>query len=243
MVGMAAYKLKLKDRKPVADATNAFYFDKPAEFTFRSGQFVEVTALNPTETDAEGNTRAFSIASAPSEGYLMVATRMRDTAFKRSVKACPIGTEFQVDGPFGNLVLHRNPARPAVLLAGGIGITPFRSMVVEAAAQKSPVRLYLFYSNRRTSEAPFLDELRALSNANRNYTFVGTMTSREPPVAGWQGETGYLDAAMLGKYVGSLKGPLYYIAGPPRMVAAMQKMLAGAGVDDDDVRAEEFAGY
>jgi ferredoxin-NADP reductase len=243
MGGMPAYQLKLKDRKPVADATTAFFFDKPPEFTFRPGQFIELTALNPVETDAEGNTRAFSIASAPSENYLMVATRMRDTAFKRVAKACPIGTEFQVGGPFGNLVLHRNAARVAVLLAGGIGITPFRSMVVEAAKEKLPHRLFLFFSNRRPSEAAFLDELRSLGKANPNYTFVASVTSKEPTATGWQGETGHVTAAMVGKHVVNLKGPLYYIAGPAGFVTAMQKMLADAGIDVDDIRAEEFAGY
>lgn len=89
-----------------------------------------MTLLDPAETDSEGNTRAFSIASAPQEDTLMIATRMRDTAFKRSLKAMPAGTAVKIEGPFGNLTLHNNAARAAVLLAGGIGITPFRSMAL-----------------------------------------------------------------------------------------------------------------
>lgn len=239
---MAAYKLPLKERKQVADSTAAFIFNKPADFTFRAGQFIELTALNPKETDAEGNTRAFSLASASSEDFLMVATRLRDTAFKRYAKTCPIGTEFQLEGPFGNLVLHRNSSRAGVLLAGGIGITPFRGMAVDAAKQKLPHRLFLFYSNRRPADAPFLDELQALGKTNPNYTFVATMTAKEA-AAQWRGETGYIDSAMLRKHIGDLNGPIYYVAGPPAMVAAMQKMLGAAGVSEDDVRAEEFAGY
>ena len=172
----------------------------------------------------------------------MVATRLRDTAFKRTAKACALGTKFQMEGPFGNLVLHRNAARTGILLAGGIGITPFRSMLVEAAQQKLPHKLFLFYSNRRPPEAPFLDELQALQKDNPNYTFVATMTAKDL-TGGWRGETGYIDTAMLRKHIGDLNGPLYYVAGPPEMVAAMQKMLTEAGVSEDDVRAEEFAGY
>src|SRR5574338_1057707 len=87
------FMTKLKDRKEVAERTMAFQFEKPAGWTFRAGQFIDITLPNPPETDAEGNTRGFSISSAPQEDFLMVATRLRDTAFKRSLKTVPLGTE------------------------------------------------------------------------------------------------------------------------------------------------------
>jgi ferredoxin-NADP reductase len=127
--------VKLSQRTAVADGTVAFYFDKPSGFEFKAGQFLDVTLLDPPETDAEGNSRAFSIASAPSESHLMVATRMRDSAFKRVLGTLPIGAEVQIEGPFGNLILHNNAARAGVLLAGGIGITPFRSILFRAATE------------------------------------------------------------------------------------------------------------
>ncbi|MEK7236600.1 MAG: FAD-dependent oxidoreductase [Nitrospirota bacterium] len=154
--------VKLIRREEVAEGTMAFRFEKPAHFVFTPGQFVDMTLVDPPETDAEGNERAFSIASAPHEDMLMVATRMRDTAFKRVLRSMPLGATVQMEGPFGNFVLHADPVRPAVFLAGGIGITPFRSMVLHAVAQKLPHRLFLFYSNRRPEDAPFLDELQAL---------------------------------------------------------------------------------
>jgi len=239
---MPTYTVKLNDRKPVADGTTAFHFEKPTGFMYKPGQFIELTAINPEETDAEGNTRAFSLASAPSEDFLMVATRMRDTAFKRYCGKTPVGTPFKIEGPFGDLTLHRNTARTGVFLAGGIGITPFRSMVVQAAREKSPHRLCLFYSNRRRSGAAFLDEMQALEKQNPNYTFVATMTAKEP-LDGWRGETDYIDREMLSRYLGNLSGPLYYVAGPPEMVGGLRQMLIAAEVSEDDIRAEEFAGY
>src|SRR5579872_6878293 len=127
---------KLKDRKEVAERTIAFRFEKPSGWTFKAGQFIDMTLLDPSETDSEGNTRGFSIASGPHEEMLMVATRIRDTAFKRVLTTMPIGTAVKIEGPSGDLTLPNNSKRAVALLAGGIGITPFRSMLVRAAKEK-----------------------------------------------------------------------------------------------------------
>ena len=95
------FQARLIKREDIADQTMAFEFEKPAGWTFKAGQFVDVTLANPTETDAEGNTRGFSIASAPFEDTLTVATRLRSTAFKRILKSLPLGTEVNIEGPFG----------------------------------------------------------------------------------------------------------------------------------------------
>src|SRR5450759_2976794 len=240
---MPKYTLKLNHRQEVAEGTLAFYFDKPAGFAFKAGQFVEMTLVDPPETDSEGNGRAFSIASAPSEPDLMISTRMRDTAFKRVLKAVPLGSEVQIEGPFGDLILHNNSARPAALIAGGIGITPFRSILFRAAKEKLPHRLFLFYSNRRPEDAAFLGELPQLQAEYPNYPLVGTMTEKKGTPYIWQGERGQIAKEMLMKYLGELSGPIYYLAGPPPMVGAMQRVLNSAGVNDDDIRSEEFAGY
>ena len=120
---------KLKDRKEVAEGTMAFQFEKPSGWTFKAGQYLDMTLLDPLETDSEGNVRSFSIASGPHEETLVVATRMRDTAFKRVLRTMPLGTAVKIDGPSGDLTLQNNFTRAAVFLAGGIGITPFRSIV------------------------------------------------------------------------------------------------------------------
>jgi ferredoxin-NADP reductase len=238
-----AQTVKLKDRKQVAEGTMAFYFDKPAGFEFRAGQAMDVTLLDPPETDGEGNIRTFSIVSAPFEDHLAVATRMRDTAFKRVLKTVPLGTEVKVENPGGSLTLHKNASKPGVFLAGGIGITPFMSILGEAAHEKLPHRLYLFYANHRPEDAPFLDALNGLQKANPNFRFVPTMTDMEKSKQEWTGERGVIDGAMLSRTIPDLQGPIYYIAGPPAMVAAMRKMLINATVDEDDIRTEEFAGY
>jgi ferredoxin-NADP reductase len=221
----------------------AFHFEKPAQFDFTPGQSADVTLPNPPETDAEGNTRTFSIASSPFENQLMFATRMRDTAFKRSLKKVPIGTDVRIEPATGSFTLHKNSAKPAVFLAGGIGITPFLSILRQAAHDRLGHKLCLFYSNRRPQDAPFLEDLRTLAASNSNFQLVCTMTAMQQSQKEWQGEMGVINREMLSRHLIDLQGPIYYVAGPPAMVAGLRKMLVGADIDEDDIRSEDFAGY
>ena len=233
----------LRHREQIAEGTMAFYFEKPQGFEFRAGQALDWTLIDPPETDAEGNTRAFSIVSAPFEPELAIATRMRDTAFKRVLRSMPLGTQVKIDGPSGSFTLHKNSAKPAVLLAGGIGITPFRSIISQASHDQLSHQLYLFFSNRRPEDVAFLADLEEFTRQNPNFHLVATMTEMSKSSRPWKGETGFITPAMLTKHIPNLQGPIYYIAGPPAMVAAMRQILTQAAVDEDDIRTEEFAGY
>ncbi|HEX6821944.1 MAG TPA: FAD-dependent oxidoreductase [Candidatus Sulfotelmatobacter sp.] len=237
------YEAKLLNRVEVAEETMAFHFEKPPGFEFRPGQSSDLTLVSPPETDSEGTVRTFSIASAPFEDQLMFATRMRDTAFKRSLKKIPLGTSLKMEQAIGSFTLHNNSAKPAVLLAGGIGITPFFSIVKQADHERLLHRLYLFYSNRRPEDAPFLESLGKLEKSNPNFHLIATMTEVYRSNRKWEGETGRIDTAMLSRYVNDLQGPIFYIAGPPGMVKETRKMLLASSVNEDDIRADEFAGY
>lgn len=237
------YRTKLKKKEEVAEGTTAFYFEKPAGFMYKPGQHIDIKLLNPRETDAEGNSRIFSLVSAPYEEDITVTTRMRPTAFKRVFGAMPLGTEVEFEGPFGSMVLHNDSMKPAVFLAGGIGITPFMSMVREAIYEKLPHKIYLFYSNRRPEDTAFLKKLQETQKRNPNFVLIATMTDAEKSAKPWNGERGYIDGAMLKKFVSDLTKPIYYLAGPPLMVQAMREMIVKAGADEDNIKSEEFAGY
>ena len=240
---MASQTSKLVRREEVAEGTMAFHFERPSGFNFKAGQFADVTLINPPETDAEGNTRTFSIASPPFENELMFTTRMRDTAFKRSLKKVPLATKVKIGSAAGSFTLHKNRAKPAVFLAGGIGITPFLSILRQSDHDRLPHPLYLFYSNRRPEDAAFLETLQSLETTNPNFRLICTMTEMAKSTKEWKGETALIDKEMLSRHLAILQGPIYYIAGPPAMVAAMRQTLVSAGVDEDDIRSEEFAGY
>ena len=242
-IPVSAYASRLLNKVEVAEGTIAFHFEKPTGFDFKPGQSADLTLPNPPETDAEGNVRTFSIASAPFEDQLMFATRMRDTAFKRSLKKMPLGTVVKMDSAMGSFTLHKNSAKPAVFLAGGIGVTPFSSIVRQADHDRAPHKLYLFYSNRRPEDAPFVEVLQNLEKTNPQFRFIATMTEMRRSKKTWNGETGRIDQEMLSKYLNELRGPIYYVAGPPASVSGMRKMLVASGVDEDDIRSDEFSGY
>lgn len=231
--------IKLIKKEEVANETMAFYFEKPEGFTFRAGQFGDFTLINPSETDEEGNVRGFSLASAPYENDLMVATRMRDTAFKRVFKGLQLGSEVKLDAPYGNFVLHQTKTTPAVFLTGGIGITPVRSIIAQATDDKLPHKIVLFYSNKTPQDSAFLLDLESSAKGNPNFIFVPVMTRDET----WQGEKGHITKDMLAKYIPDLTTPIYYLSGPASMVATMRQILTDAQVNEDNIRTEEFSGY
>lgn len=237
------FEAPLLGREMVAERTMSFRWQKPADWTYRAGQFIDITLHDPPETDAEGDTRGFSISSAPSEDVIQITTRLRDTAFKRVLQRVPLGTSMKLEGPFGDFRLH-HAQRPAVLLAGGIGITPFRSILVEQINGGSlPYRVVLFHSNHRPQDAPFAADLRELVQADPKFRFVPTMTALEPSDSEWTGERGHIDAAMLHRHLDEVENPIYYIAGPAGMVRGLRATLEAMAVDEDDIRSEEFTGY
>lgn len=235
--------VKLVSKEQVAEDTVTFRFEKPPGFEYEAGQFADYTLRNPSETDAEGNIRGFSLSSAPFEPFLAATTRLRDTAFKRVLRDAPIGTELELDAPWGSFTLHHKTSRPAVFLTGGIGITPVRSIVLQSVHDDSGHKITVFYSNKRPEDAAFVDEFTQIAAENSRVTFVPTMTRMTDSERDWSGETGRLDAAMLSKYVDDLTAPIYYLCGPGAMVKAMRTVLESAGVDGDDIRTEEFTGY
>lgn len=151
---MAIYKVRLKSKKEVAAGTMAFHFDKPVGFEYKAGQFADYTLINPVDTDAEGNVRGFSLASAPFEEDIMFTTRMRDTAFKRNMQKRNMGTEVTLDAPYGSFTLQNNTRIPAVFLSGGIGITPVRSIILQATHDKTAHKIFLFMQIKHLKMRP-----------------------------------------------------------------------------------------
>ena len=240
---MPAFQTHFLGREDVAHGTAAFRFARPAGFDFTAGQAAKLTLLEPPETDAKGDSRTFSIASAPHEGSLQFATRLRDTAFKRVLGGLAAGAPVKLRGPMGSFVLPEDPARPVVMLAGGIGITPFMSMLRHAEHAKLPGSRTLLYSNRKPEDAPFIEELVALAARDPRLKLVATMNEMEKSARPWTGERAMLDAAFLERHLERGARPVYYLAGPPGLVSAMGKLLKEAGVPEADVRTDEFFGY
>lgn len=233
--------VKLVKKVEIANGTMAFYFEKPEGFEYRAGQFADYTLINPPETDEEGNTRGFSLITAPYEEHIGAATRMRDTAFKRVLKDLPIGTEVKLDAPYGDFTLHKTETTPAVFLIGGIGVTPVRSMIAQATHDKTAHNITLIHSSRTPDDMPFMADFEQFTKENSNFTYIPVASENAPD--DWQGELGRVNEELIKKYVPDLKVPIYYLSGPEGMVKAMRQLLVGLGVNEDNIKTEEFAGY
>ena len=232
----------LAEKREVAKGTVFAVFDLGGEVVdFRAGQYFFVTLPQLAYADDKGLRRHITVVTSPSErGVLGLCTRLRDTAFKKTLAELPVGAEVEVEPPKGKFVLPEDTSRPYVFVAGGIGITAFRSMLRWIADEELPYRVTLLYSNRNRAETAFLDELHELEARLPSFRVVLTMTDDQE----WEGEGRRLDAGFFRDHAGDeLAEATFMIAGPPPMVAAMQEELAAAGVPEERVVAEKYSGY
>jgi ferredoxin-NADP reductase len=233
---------RIKEKQDVAKGTLLVTFDLLGEeVDFTPGQYFFVTLPDVGHQDERGLRRHITAVTSPNEkGVLGFATRMRDSAFKRSLRELPAGAEVEVEPPKGNFALPETTSRPLVFVAGGIGITVFRSMLRYIHEEGLPYRVTLVYSNRDRESTVFLDELQELEKDNPNLRLILTMT-QDP---GWDGETRKIDSEFFEDYLGQdLNDYTFLVAGPPGMVEGVQKALGGAGVKDENVIAERYSGY
>ena len=235
-------RAKIKEKREVAKGTLLVIFDLLGEeVDFIAGQYFWVTLLDPPYDDEKGPRRHISVVTSPTErGVLGLCTRLRDSAFKRSLAELPVGTEVDVEQPKGNFLLPTETDRPFVFVAGGIGITVFRSMLVYITDEGLPHRVTLVYSNRDRESTAFLDELQDLERRNPNIRLVLTMTDDD----GWDGEKRLIDADVLRDHLeGELADYRYLVAGPPPMATSVVEKLHAAGIPEEQVAADSFSGY
>ena len=177
-------RARIKEKQEVARGTLLVTFDLLGEeVEFRPGQYFFVTLPSVGDEDDKGLRRHITVVTSPNErGVLGFAERMRDSAFKRTLRVLPVGREVEVEPPKGKFSLPEDPSRPLVFVAGGIGITVFRSMLRYISEERFPYHVTLIYSNRDRESAAFLDELREFEQALPDFRLILTMT-QDP---GWK---------------------------------------------------------
>jgi ferredoxin-NADP reductase len=235
-------RARIAEKREVAEGTLLVVFDLLGrEVDFRPGQYFWVTLLDPPYDDEKGPRRHISVVTSPNErGVLGLCTRLRDTAFKRSLAELPVGAEVDVEEPKGDFVLPEETDLPYVFLAGGIGITVFRSMLRYIVEEGLGHRVTLVYSNRDRRSTAFLDELSELASTQENIELVLTMTD-DPE---WDGERRRVGPELLRSHLGDdLSAYRYLIAGPPGMVEGVTEQLRAADVPEERIRPERFSGY
>src|SRR5262245_35306776 len=190
---------KIKEKREVAKGTLMVTFDLLGEeVDFTAGQYFWVTLLDPPYDDEKGARRHISVVTSPNErGILGLCTRLRDSAFKRSLAELPVGAEVEVEPPKGDFVLPDDTELPYVFIAGGIGITVFRCMLRWIVEEELPHRVTLVYSNRDEESTAFLDELIELDETHENIRLLLTMTDQE----GWTGESRHIGPELLADHL------------------------------------------
>jgi glycine betaine catabolism B len=210
---------------------------------YKAGQFA-FFPLDNIENDGKGPVRHFSLASSPTEGVVIMSTRIRDSPYKQKLSSLEQGAKVRVSRPQGNFVLHEDYSKPAVFLSGGIGVTPFRSMVKYATDKQLQLRITMFDSNRSAQNILYKDEFDLWAAQNKNLKIIYTVT--EDPGAGWSGERSRIDRTMLETKLSKdeISNAVFYICGPPGMLNAMQELLRNElRTPAERIRVEEFTGY
>jgi ferredoxin-NADP reductase/nitrite reductase/ring-hydroxylating ferredoxin subunit len=252
-------QLKLLEKTPKKGTdVMSFKFSREDEGTqynnkrsldYIAGQFAFFD-IGGVYNDPKGPIRHFTIASSPTENFILISTRIRDSPYKKQLASLEPGIKVKVRGPEGNFVLHKDYSKSAVFLSGGIGVTPFRSMLKYATDQSLPIKIVMFDSNRNVENTLFKEEFDDCMKHNINVKIVYTVTEEighsDNAAGEWQGERGYINKAMLTKYLtrDELDNSIFYICGPPGMLNAMQKMLeVDLGIPKQRIKIEEFTGY
>jgi ferredoxin-NADP reductase len=230
----------VRETRELAEGTLLALFAVEDYPDYRPGAYFWVELPDRGHDDEKGLRRHISLVTSPTEhGVVGLATRLRDTAFKRTLAELEVGDEVQVEEPKGSFLLPEDTDVEYVFVAGGIGITVFRSMLRYIADTGEPYRVTLVYSNRDRSSTPFLDELAELEQRIPGLRVVLTMTDDEA----WEGERRRVDPAMLADVLGGLDGRTFLVAGPPAMAEGVADSLREAGVPEERVRADRFSGY
>ena len=233
-------KATVAEKREVAKGTLLVRFAVDSYPAYRPGSYFWVELPDRGYQDEKGLRRHISLVTSPTEaGVVGLATRLRDSAFKRTLAELELGDEVEVEEPKGSFLLPEDTTVDYVFIAGGIGITVFRSMLRYIADEELPYRVTLVYSNRDRESTAFLDELTELERTIPGLRLVLTMTDDE----GWEGERRRVDPTMLRDHLDDLAGFDYLVAGPPAMTEAVVESLEGAGVPEDRILAGKFSGY
>lgn len=235
---MPIYQLVLVSQKTVARQTIEYIFEKPSHFLFKPGQYGGFTLV-----DSDTNTpvtRRFSLLSAPFEPVIRMTTRIQSSPFKKALLALQPGETIKFAGPAGAFVLNDDIETPAVLIAGGIGITPFYSMIQDNQHLNLKRPLVLFYGNNTLEDAAYLDEFTDFARQNPSFSFIPILQN---PPEHWLGEKGIITASLIDNYFDCSQSAIFYVCGSPRMVQATQQMLAEIGIPPERIIIEDFPGY
>jgi ferredoxin-NADP reductase len=224
-------ELTLVEKRKETLSVVSFFFKPAFPILWTPGQYLIYT-LDHQNPDLRGKMRFFTISSAPFENHITITTNINDkspSSFKKTLNQMQIGGKIKAKGPDGNFVVQDLFAE-YIFIAGGIGITPFRSIIIDLANDKSPINITLLYTNKN-EDILFKNELEKITKSNPNIRIDYFISPAR------------ITKNSLKKIIPDLKKPLYYISGPNPMVEDMVNILKSLNVEDEKIKSDYFDGY
>lgn len=236
-------RIRLKERRPETTDVISFIFDLGGQqLEYSAGQILHYELDALAFPDERGNRRHFTISSSPTEkGIVMFTTRIRGSGFKETLRQAPIGYELTCESPEGEFVLRPGDRRLRhVFIAGGIGVTPYRSILRFSADKNEPLKVLMLYFSRASADIIFRVQMESIARQMPTFSLVNVLTEHED---GWNGEQGELSEAILRKWIPEPEGLCFWVSGPPGMVGTCRELLEQIGVKQQNIRTDRFMGY
>jgi ferredoxin-NADP reductase len=243
MANAKTFTLPFLKKEQLAKDTFSFFFDRSAiDFYFMPGQYIRMI-LSHENPDVRGTSRFFTIASSPhKKKHLMVTTKMIQSTFKETLHNLTPGTPVQFFGPMGKFLLDTTDQRERVFIAGGVGVTPFHSMLTYVAKKKISLPITLFVSFAAENEVIFYEELTSLTKKHNNLQVVYAISDKNVSKS-WKGEKGRVSKSIIKKYITDFNKPIYSIVGSTSMVEKTKDFLLSLKISEEQIITEDFTGY
>ncbi len=224
-------KLKLVKRRQETSDVTTFIFDPQEQLTWKPGQYLHYV-LHHRPTDDRGSDRWFTNSAAPFENQVRLTTRHatnRSSTFKQKLFALKEGKNIEISGVMGDFILD-DPDKSYVFIAGGIGVTPFRSILKQLDHDKKPINVTLLYANH-DENITFKNELETIASHNPNFKIQYVLSPE------------HIDEEKIREYIPDMKKPLFYVSGPEPMVDTLIETLKKMGVAENNIKGDWFPGY
>jgi ferredoxin-NADP reductase len=236
------FKSKFLEKVQETPTDWSFRFSVPEGFYYLAGQY-SVIRLQLTHPDTRSNARTCSFSSSPTESYLQFTFTIRDTGFKNTLMQMEPGTEVELTTPRGKMTLEEVHTHNCVMVAGGVGVTPYRGIIKCAYDRKLvDTRITLLYSDKTIEELAFYNELEAIQ---KDYTFrvLYTLTRHSPEAGSWPGRLGRIDQSFISENAPNLDDTTFMVCGPVEMAQAAIVHLESLGIPKEKIISELFTGY
>ncbi len=236
------FETSLFKKEQVSKDAYSFYFKKPDDFAYIAGQYLRMT-IPISNPDERGSSRFFTISSSPTENHLMITTRIIQSSFKKTLVSLTPEIPISILAPFGSFTLQQSENGPYIFLAGGIGVTPLRSMIRYAVDTNLILPITLITSFRTSEDIVFAEELREIAIRHSWLALIETVTRPEESAKSWTGKTGRIDASLIKENIKDPFSSLFYISGAPAMVDSLAQLVQSIGVNNKKIKVEKFSGY